>query len=88
MEFPNLDDHLSAFISTLTSNLPATVKVGDGEAPRDGNNNIYDPPYAVVTLFSGGFSDGPLTNPQVDPQIRIQLTAVGRTQTEAARVLG
>lgn len=80
-----LYDHINGVIEALNNNCP--FPIGDWERPKDANERFYDPPYALVRLFpSTGQFSGPLTNPQADVVLRIQVMAAGFTQLQCLAV--
>ena len=72
---PILADHTAGLLAALVAGL--AVPVGDGDA------EALDPPYVVLYRLSGGVSDGPITDPDIDVEIPYQLTSVARTSAAA-----
>ncbi len=60
---------------------PKDMPVGRGEAPE------CDPPYLIISSGFGGDFSGPWTDPDADEMARIQITAVGETDEQAAAAL-
>lgn len=79
----SLEAHAQGILSALSAlNFP----IGDGVDPeRDGQK--HNPPYAVLYLVGGGNLEGPISDSQADITLRFQITAVGKTQSEALRII-
>jgi hypothetical protein len=83
---PVIGDHLRAILSALeTAALP--FPVGEWDRPKDLNERFENPPYAVTRIFpSTGQFDGPISNTQIDINLRFQILGVGETQMQAIDV--
>lgn len=80
--YPVIDDHLEGVVTLLSANVPFPVDYW--QRPFDANERFDDPPYVLVRIFpSAAEFDGPLSDSQVDINLRIQLLAVGRTERQA-----
>ena len=80
--FVSLDEHLQGVLDALDGVVP--FPVGDGERPKNAQEQFVDPPFAVVRLFTSAEEfTGPLNDTQQDVVIRFQIVGVGNTQTQA-----
>jgi hypothetical protein len=77
-------DHFVGVLTALSS--ITQFDIGEGEAPKNTDGTIVDPPYAVLYLLAGGDMDGPISDSQADVVMRFQITAVGKSEKEALAV--
>lgn len=79
----SLENHVTGILAAYSG---LGFPVGDGIDPKRGGLE-HNPPYAVLYILSGGGFDGPINDSQADILFHYQITAVGKTQVEALRVL-
>lgn len=77
---PEQNPHARAIIAALEA---ADLTVGDGVAPKSADAKQFVAPCVVLYTRAGGFKTGTLAQPDVDGDMRFQLTAVGRLAAEA-----
>lgn len=77
---PEQNPHARAIIASLEA---ADLTVGDGVAPKSPDAKTFVAPCIVLYTRAGGFKSGTLAQPDVDGDMRFQLTAVGRLAAEA-----
>lgn len=83
---PVVLDHLKAVLTTL-DNAGLSFPVGEWARPEDLDDRFEEPPFALVRIFpSAGEFDGPLSDSQVDINLRFQIMGVGGTQRQALNV--
>lgn len=92
--------HLKGMLDALENNdvpslgVPFPWPIGDWLRPRGSDadpledDRFVDPPFVNVRVFpSAGDFDGPISDTQVDIEIRFQIQSVGLSQTQAVQVL-
>jgi hypothetical protein len=80
----NIKHHVDAVVANLRASLPSPLKDRVGVAyGGDHEHQTFVTPYVVVHLLGGGNMGGPITDPQVDVQVRIQVNSIGDTAEQA-----
>ena len=86
--YPVILDHVNGVIDAIKGGaFPLEFLVEEWRRPVDPNERYIDPPYALVRpMPSAAQFTGPIDDTQADIILRIQVLAVGDTQSQALRV--
>jgi len=82
-----ITDHVMAivdYLDTYLGTLAHPVPVGFGERPVAADKSFEEPPYAMVTVWGGGQTSGPLDDTQADIILPIMIVSNGNTAHEAS----
>lgn len=83
--YPVVLDHVNGVIDAIRGGaFPVEFPVQEWRRPVDSNEKYIDPPYCLVRPMAAAAQfGGPITDTQTDVILRIQVLAVGNTQSQA-----